>query len=325
MIGQTRGEIIRKATDSFGYILLDDPKTIQPFDIALIENYQGQTFKEYGLSEGAHVDVDWNSGKNRIEQIRLLPRDSVRVRSFGQETNPDIPGPPNPAASAELEQKVLHPADEPRSEMRLNRAVSRETRSFGKLIDCSRLQPGDVLMSWDVENDGISKAIVNLQETGGYGKNHARWSHVAIYLGDDQNVVEATFDSLLSFGSVRITSLDEYARSNYALRFRRFRNFVPDDGWRLCIRALSRMRQPYDFLTAASLWWDVVIRGGGFYDGRNRRTTSEAVICSTLLADSYNEVTRRTLGEVGGACVPAWISLSNEFEDVEVNWARMRE
>jgi hypothetical protein len=325
MIRQTRGEIIRKATDSFGYILLDDPKIILPFDIALVGNYRGQTFEEYGLSQGTHVDVDWNSDNCRIEVIRLLPRGDVRVRSFGTETNPDIPRSSDPGPFANLGQKVLHPADAPRSGMRLNRAVSRETRSFGKLIDCSGLQPGDVLMSWDVENDGISKLIVNLQETGGYGENHARWSHVAIYLGDEQNVVEATFENLLSFGSVRITSLDEYARSNYALRFRRFRNFSPNDGWRLCIRALSRMRQPYDFLTAASLWWDVVIRGRGFYDGRNRHTTCEAAICSTLLADSYNEVTRRTLGEVGGACVPAWISLSNEFEDVEVSWARMHD
>jgi hypothetical protein len=323
MIKRTRGEIIRKATESFGYVLLDEPKVVLPFDVALIEGYRGQTFGEYGLSQGAQVDLDWSPDERRIEVIRLLPRDGIRVRSFGEQTNPDIPNSSGPVNLINLEQKVLHPADLPRSEMRLNRAIPSETRSFGKLVNCAGLRPGDILMSWDLSDDNTSKMIVNVQEAGGYGRNHSRWSHVAIYLGDGENVVEATFESLIKLGSVRITSLDEYARPEYALRFRRLRHLGENEGWRLCIRALSRIRQPYDFLTAAGLWWDVVIRGRGFYDGSNRRTTCEATICSTLLADSYNEVTKRTLGEIGGACVPAWISLSDQFDDVEAGWARI--
>ena len=39
-----------------------------------------------------------------------------------------------------------------------------------------------------------------------------------MYLGDQENVVEATFDDIHSVGSVRITSIDEYSDGRYALR-----------------------------------------------------------------------------------------------------------
>ena len=121
-----------------------------------------------------------------------------------------------------------------------------------------------------------------------------------------------------------MTPLDEYCRGDTVLRFRRSKFITGDAGWLLCVRALSRLRQPYDFLQAARLWWDVFIRRTGFYDGRNRQATSEAVICSTLYAEAYNETLRRRLGEIGGVCVPAWLSISDEFADLDVGWLRIQ-
>jgi hypothetical protein len=95
-----------------------------------------------------------------------------------------------------------------------------------------------------------------------------------MYLGDGATVVEATFDGLFSPGSVRITSLDEYCLGNYALRFRRSKHVTSAEaGWRLCVRALGRLTQPYSFSHAAKLWWDVMIRGTGFYDRDNEWPT----------------------------------------------------
>ncbi|WGJ16305.1 hypothetical protein QEV83_08725 [Methylocapsa sp. D3K7] len=159
-------------------------------------------------------------------------------------------------------------------------------------MNCSNLQPGDFLLSQTLDKDAISSLIEKVQRDGGYAADDGKWSH-AMYLGDQENVVEATFDDIHSGVSVRITSIDEYSDGRYALRFRRPRKVTSEsDGWKLCVRALSRLCQPYAFAQAAKLWWDVVIRKSGFYSGRNQRTTSEAVICSTLYADSYNEAFR---------------------------------
>ena len=142
-----------------------------------------------------------------------------------------------------------------------------------------------------------------------------------MYVGDGANVVEATFDSVLGGGNVRLTSLDDYSQGSYSLRFRRSKYIADErEGWRICIRAMSRLGKPYDFVQAVLMWFSVVFKGRGFFSGEMQRPTSAAVICSMLYADSYNEATRRSLGEVSGICVPAWLSRSEEFSDIQAEW-----
>jgi hypothetical protein len=140
-----------------------------------------------------------------------------------------------------------------------------------------------------------------------------------MYVGDGASIDEATFDSLREGGDVRLTNLDDYCTGKHVLKFRRSR-YVKDAqlGWKVCVRAFSRLKRPYSFAAAARMWFDVAISGIGFYE--QERPVSKAVICSTLYADSYNEATRRLLGEVSGVCVPAWLSGSDEFEDVQPEW-----
>jgi len=158
-----------------------------------------------------------------------------------------------------------------------------------------------------------------VQQKGGYHPDDAMWTHAAMYVGDGASIVEATFDNLREGGDVRLTNLDDYCTGKHVLKFRRSR-YVTDTqlGWKVCVRAFSRLKKPYSFAAAARMWFDVAIRGNGFYD--QERPVSKAVICSTLYADSYNEATRRLLGEVSGVCVPAWLSGSDEFEDVQPEW-----
>jgi hypothetical protein len=73
-------------------------------------------------------------------------------------------------------------------------------------------------------------------------------------------------------------------------------------------------------MEAAAIWINVVLRDRGFYNDEMRRFVDGAVICSLLYADAYGEAIRRVLGEREGVCVPAWLSGSDEFEDVETNW-----
>ncbi len=177
------------------------------------------------------------------------------------------------------------------------------------------------MLTRDLNPEWTGKLISEVQTKGGYAEHDARWSHAAMYVGDGAHVVEATFDSPMSGGNVRLTSLDDYCQGQASLRFRRSRFITSDvEGWKLCVRAMSRLRLPYSFAKAIDMWFRVVIRKTGFYDEQEKYPVSKAVICSTLYADSYNETTRRSLGEVGGACVPAWLSVSDEFEDVKPQW-----
>jgi len=243
--------------------------------------------------------------------------DEPRTTELSPQTLDDKNDPPQ-------EQKILHPGMPATARIKAPRAVDPEARAFGKLVDCASLQPGDLLLSQELHPDAISKLISKVQLNGGYSEQDAQWTHAAMYLGDGANVIEATFDSIFTSGSVRITSLDHYCQGKHVLKFRRSKHVLSaQSGWFLCIRALARLKQPYSFAHAATLWWDVIIRKCGFHDPASQRPTFKAAICSTLYADAHNEATRRRLGEIGGVCVPAWLSVSDEFDDVAVGWAQI--
>jgi hypothetical protein len=178
------------------------------------------------------------------------------------------------------------------------------------------------MLTRDISSDFISKAIVSTQTEGGYAKIDARWTHAAMYLGDGANVVEATVDGLLAGGNVRITSLDEYCTGRQVLRFRRSRSVSSErTGWILCVRALSRLKNEYNLTEAVKIWFKVHI-GGRLLSSKElwNNPAATAVVCSTLYADSHNEGTGRSLGEQNGVCVPAWLSGSDSFVDIESRW-----
>ena len=228
------------------------------------------------------------------------------------------------STGAQTNQCELHPKRAPSEQTLVPRALPHVTRAFGKLVDTTPLAPGDLLLTRELSPDRISKLIAKVQSSGGYGEADARWTHAAMYLGDGMSVVEATFDSVREGGSVRISSLDGYCTGAHSIRVRRSR-FVSSErqGWRICVRAMSRLGRPYNFMEALIMWFKVMFQGRGFYDADERQSTSAAVICSMLYADSYNEATRRCLGEINGVCVPAWLSVADEFEDIQAEWLKI--
>jgi len=321
-----RGEVIRVATNTLAYLALDDKKTILSFTPSDVKDSGHRDFAELKIMQGSVFNVSWQPVAGRIESAeyvagqKLNERSAFRADDVPDENYANLPRP----EIARIEgptQLVLRPDAAEKGRTVVRRAISPEVRTFGKIVDTSKLRPGDLMLSQDLEADTISKLITSVQAEGGYAGADARWTHAAMYLGDGENIVEATFESLSSGGSVRMTSLDDYCHGNYVLRFRRSKYIDgAEAGFRLCIRALSRIRQPYDFIQAARLWWDVRIRKNTLNAGNNRRTAAEAVICSTLYAEAYDEALRRRLGEIGGVCVPAWLSVSDEFDDVDVGW-----
>ena len=81
---------------------------------------------------------------------------------------------------------------------------------------------------------------------------------------------------------------------------------------------MVQLHKSYDIAYALELWYKVIMKGRILRD--EARPMSSAIVCSTLYADAFNKATRYSLGEVGGVCVPAWLSGAQEFVDVSVNW-----
>lgn len=227
------------------------------------------------------------------------------------------------ASNSEISQIQLLPSDEPAGDIRVEDAIPVKTRSFGKLIDTSALQPGDLLLARDADGgrDLVSKLITDVQMRGGYASRDARWTHAAMYTGDGLSVVEATFDNILG-GDVRMTTLWEYCQGTSILRIRR-PVFIRRDleRWKLCIRALARLKNDYKFWDCIQMWF--AVKWFRKTLGEIERKASAAVICSTLYADAFSEATGRTLGERAGACVPAWLSASSAFAEVETKWLKI--
>jgi cell wall-associated NlpC family hydrolase len=320
-----QGIVNRLDDDSLGYINVDGRSL--SFTAEEIENYKGQPFADLGIIEGASVGF-LREKPSRILQIfpvhhnfqihrrKTFHGDSV-TPSKGTEVAAsfDIP-PPNE------EQGELHPATAPTARRRPGRALPEKTRRFGKLIDTSLLQAGDLLLTRDLTQENwISKSIAEVQSRIGYGPTDSHWIHAAMYLGDGAHVVEATIDSFLSGGSVRITHLDDYCDGTNILRFRRS-TFIKQerDGWLVCIRALSRLGKPYSIGQALKAWWDVRVGGAVAFDPTQKNILADGIVCSTLYADSFNRALRLSLGEDNGICVPAWFSATNDFVDVKVDW-----
>jgi hypothetical protein len=314
---RTRGQVVRVVDDSLAYVLLDGGSSTLSFGPDALANYRGESFQERHIEEGARVEIEWDRSAGLVKSVSV-PR---RTRSASRESLPAaerMSGTRTMAGEAQLE---LHPQADARGEMRAFRALSRSTRTFGKLIDTSALAAGDLFLTRELAPDGISNLITEVQSQGGYGHLDSRWTHAAMYVGDGEHLVEATFDSLTAGGSVRLTRLDEYCEGTHVLRVRRSKFLTNErDGWRVCVRAMSRLRTGYSFKLAVSLWFQVVVKGRSFNDETRRMQISQAVVCSTLYADAYNEATRRSLGEVSGICVPAWLSISDEFDDVRTEW-----
>jgi hypothetical protein len=323
--GLTSAVVVRVVGDSLGYVTTRDESRTFAFVPAAIAGYSGESLAELGIREGTAVNVTWASESGEVTRVEVTPStSSALARSTAPQSGIEAPVQlperrEQPAPSSK--QSELHPARQAATSAQARRALPPSTRRFGKLVDTRNLRPGDLLLSRELEPDDVSRRIADIQTEGGYADHDGQWTHAAMYVGDDTSIVEATFDGFMEGGNVRLTSLDEYCNGQNALRFRRSRFIATDrDGWRVCVRAMSRLKEPYSFGYIAQTWFNVVFRKRGFYSAERQRPTTKAVVCSTLYADAYNEALRRSLGEVNGACVPAWLSASDEFQDVQAEW-----
>jgi hypothetical protein len=218
------GKIIRPVSDSLAFLAIENEPRILHFEPVEMEAFwkslptssDGLRYVPNELS----VDVDWEPASG---EILNLSKASVQHLDADNEWNFSS----TRSANAGTEQLELNPDRPARNRIVLHRAIPDAARNFGKLVDTTALSPGDLLLTRELEPDAISTSISDVQARGGYHPNDGRWSHAAMYLGDGDNIVEATFNNLAD-ASVRITSLGEYCDGKHSLRFRRPKRIATD-------------------------------------------------------------------------------------------------
>jgi hypothetical protein len=211
-------------------------------------------------------------------------------------------------------------------QIRIDRQLPPETRAWGRILDLSQLEPGDLILTRpaDQNSDRISAAIVQAQLQGGFDIGHAQWTHAAVYLGDDEHLCEANFKTAGYPSGVVIRSAFEYCDGTYAIRARRPKGMTAKERLRIAIGALTNLGSSYNFFQLFQ-FATAAYSGKGFWglaQPRGPRIKVRALVCSTLYQDAYNFAFRGDTVRMGSLCTPAHLSASSDFEnpDPSLGW-----
>ena len=155
---QTRGQVLRIASNSLAYVILLDTKEVVTIDLGRLSNYRGETFEEMNIRELSFVDLTLDRSARSIEKLNP----SIQQPDSNRRANDLLSNLPLAAKkTAEREstgnQQMLHPQSKPIKRVKAFRAINAETRAFGKLVDSDALRPGDLLLSQDLHPDNVTK------------------------------------------------------------------------------------------------------------------------------------------------------------------------
>ena len=187
-------------------------------------------------------------------------------------------------------------------------------RRFGYVPNFDDWIPGDLLLFSTLHRGLTERQIVKTQLNLNYAEEDAQWHHAAIYIGDHY-LCEARP------GGVRYHPVVESIGPNVSLRVRRDKSLHQSDRFRLAIRALMRLSQPYSYLSITrALFRTVHPRRFVLV----LRPKERAVICSQLYHEAYMEATGRILVQRADiAVVPAELSVTPHLDDVRTCWVRI--
>jgi hypothetical protein len=214
----------------------------------------------------------------------------------------------------------LLPSDEPADNVRVDRELTEEARSWGRIIDLSALEPGDLLLfrPTTANPDVISRAIVDTQLKI-LPERHAQWTHAAVYLGDGEHICEANFKVPGAPSGVAMRSAHCYCDGEHAIRARRPKNMDSKTRLRIAIGALANLGASYAFQEIVAFAKAANSGRGWPWNSLKRVPHSQvrAFVCSTLYQDAYNFALQGNTIRLGPRCMPAHLSASPDFEDEE--------
>jgi len=196
------------------------------------------------------------------------------------------------------------------------RLLDNRVRSFGFTADEALLQPADLVL---VAGNGTkgSTAIETAQRRGGFDTSHARWTHVAMYIGDDR-VVEAT-----PVAGVRVNALSNVLFQRPTLVRRVDDAALSQEArFRVIVHAMQELGQPYSLGVIPKLaWW---AWKGRWWQRQSSSDEQDLTICSSLVRRTYLSAANINVApDATDLTWPADLSLSKRLVDVPVGWVRI--
>ena len=179
---------------------------------------------------GAHHDFSQPPFPGRLQGSRVFQKIASLTHFRGDER-----GPSSGAA--------------PAGTIRIDRELPKAARDWGRVIDFTALEAGDLLLFRSVNPaaDSISRRIMQAQADGGLHQRHAQWTHAAVYLGDGEHICEANFKVPGQPDGVTLRSGFDYCDGEHAIRARRPKNMTPQQRLRIAIGALTNIGRSYAF------------------------------------------------------------------------------
>lgn len=213
---------------------------------------------------------------------------------------------------------VLDPDGAPCNALRTvhYRLLNKRIRSFGYTPDEAAMEPADLVLVADSGAKG-SAAISEAQRRGGFGAQHARWTHVAMYIGDDR-VVEAS-----PTDGVRVNALSSVLFRRVALVRRVEKPTLSLEArYRVIIHAMHELGQPYSLGVVPELaWWAL---RGRWWRRPSRSDDQALTICSSFVRRTYLSATNINIApQAINLTWPADLSISERLVDVPVGWVRV--
>lgn len=196
------------------------------------------------------------------------------------------------------------------------RLLDDRIRRFGQVADESRLQPADLVLL-GLADAKASRLIEAAQRRGGFDSQHAQWTHVAMYIGDDR-VIEAT-----PADGVRVNALSDVMFRRPSLVRRVVHAELPLEArFRTIIHAMHEIGRPYSLGIVPGLGWRAwrrrVWRPGSGPD------ILGMTICSSLMRRAYLSGAELDIApHATGVTWPADLSMSPRLADVPIGWVRV--
>ncbi len=226
---------------------------------------------------------------------------------------------------------VLTPDADAVGEVPANGVLPPSAREWGRVLDTTQMQMGDVLLTAPYKQRAngaplVSRWIMSAQERAGYAESDAQWTHAAIYLGDGESISEANFGVAGLRSGVMIRSIHVYADAAHALRVRRPANLSDAQRCKFIIGALRNLGQRYSAEIILHFLKEFVLKNGGWTIGQKQiRMLPRGFVCSTHVQDALTYINAGASSRMGYLCCPAHLSASSDFEphDVPIQWLRL--
>jgi hypothetical protein len=181
-------------------------------------------------------------------------------------------------------------------------------QKFGYFLDLRKLLPGDLILFSAQKPNFVQRRIRAVQTIGGFGPDHARWEHAAVYIGSGA-VCEAT-GSGVGVG-------DLFTRIETSkIRVRRNPNLSNDERWMLVVHALKQKNYAYGMWSIATL---IVGSRFGYWKHKSGPISfpHRTYICSQLYGDSHVAASGTVLClNQTGIATPAGLSMDTTLQDI---------